>query len=86
VWADVSAILIGSAAAFAAMEKDGVVGRTLNRVKEALEFADAPERFLFGSDWPLSPIPTYRDFVRQMFAAEDHAGVFGGNAKKLFGV
>jgi predicted TIM-barrel fold metal-dependent hydrolase len=86
VWADLSAILIGSAAAFAGMEKDGVVERTVKRVKEALEFADAPERFLFGSDWPLSPIPTYRDFVRRLFAPADHAGVCGGNAKALFGV
>jgi predicted TIM-barrel fold metal-dependent hydrolase len=86
VWADLSAILIGNAAAFAEMEKLGVVGRTLTRVKDALEFADAPERFLFGSDWPLASLPAYRDFVRRMFDPADHAGVFGGNAKALFGV
>jgi predicted TIM-barrel fold metal-dependent hydrolase len=86
VWADLSAILIGNAAAFAMMEKDGVAGRTVKRVKEALEFAEAPERFLFGSDFPLSSIPAYRDFVRPMFADGEHAGVFGGNAKRLFGV
>lgn len=86
VWADVSAVLIGSAAAFAAMRAEGVVERAVRRVREAVEFADAPDRFLFGSDWPLTPTPVYRDFVRQLFPEEHHAGVFGGNAAKLFGI
>ena len=67
VWADLSAILIGDAEAFAAMEKDGVLDRAVKRIKEGIEYAEAPERFLFGSDWPLSPIAVYRDFVRQLF-------------------
>lgn len=86
VWADLSAILIGNAGAFAAMEKDGVVERTVKRVREALEFADSPGRFLFGSDWPLASLPAYRDFTRRMFDPADHPGVFGGIAKALFGV
>jgi predicted TIM-barrel fold metal-dependent hydrolase len=84
VWADLSAILIGGAEAFATMEKEGVVGRTVKRIKEGIEYSEAPKKFLFGSDWPLSPMRVYRDFVRQLFPEKYHAAVFGGTAKALF--
>jgi uncharacterized protein len=84
VWADLSGILIGDAKAFAAMEKDGVLDRAAKRVREAIECTEAPERFLFGSDWPLSPMGVYRDYVRRLFPEKWHAAVFGEAAKALF--
>ena len=84
VWADLSAVLIGDEKAFAAMKKDGVLDRAAKRVREAIELTEAPERFLFGSDWPLSPMGGYRDFVRCLFPEKFHAAVFGANAKALF--
>ena len=84
VWADLSGILIGDAERFAAMIADGMLPRTVTRVKEAIEYAESPEKFVFGSDWPLAPVATYRDFVRQLFPPEQHAAVFGGNARALF--
>ncbi|MGL4554512.1 MAG: amidohydrolase family protein [Gemmataceae bacterium] len=86
VWADLSAILVGDAAVWAAMEKDGVIGRAVKRIQEGIEYTEAPERFLFASDWPLSPIAAYRDFVRRMFPEALHAGVFRDNAAALFGL
>jgi uncharacterized protein len=86
VWADLSAIVIGGAKAFATMEKEGVLGRAVKRIKEGIEYTEAPEKFLFGSDWPLSPMAIYRDFVRQLFPEKQHAAVFGSNAKALFGL
>jgi predicted TIM-barrel fold metal-dependent hydrolase len=41
---------------------------------------------MFGSDWPLASVDVYRDFVARLFPEEDHAGVFRGNAKALFGL
>jgi predicted TIM-barrel fold metal-dependent hydrolase len=84
VFADVSAFLIGEVADFERMKTTGVWDRTVKRVQEAIEFAEHSDRFLFGSDWPLSPITTYRDFVRDLFPAEHHAAILGGNAKRLF--
>lgn len=84
VWADLSAILIGDARAFAAMEMEGVLDRAVKRIKEGIEYTEAPERFLFGSDWPLSPMAAYRDFVRRLFPDKQHAAVFGSAAKALF--
>jgi len=86
VWADLSAILIGDTKAFAAMEKDGVLDRTAKRIQEAIDYTEAPERFLFGSDWPLTPMVAYRDFVRRIFPDKLHAAVFRGTAKALFGL
>lgn len=84
VWADLSAFLIGEPADFAKYAANGVNERTIRRVQEGIEYTERPDRFLFGSDWPLAPIATYRDLVKQMFPAELHAAVLGGTAKKLF--
>jgi predicted TIM-barrel fold metal-dependent hydrolase len=86
VWADLSAILIGDAKAFEAMEKEGVLDRAVKRIKEGIEYSEAPERLLFGSDWPLSPMSVYRDFVQRLFPEKQQAAVLGGNAKALFGL
>jgi predicted TIM-barrel fold metal-dependent hydrolase len=86
VFADLSAILIGDAEEFAAMKKDGVLERAAKRIKKGIEYSEAPEKFLFGSDWPLAPIGVYRDFVRMLFPARHYAAVFGGTAKALFGL
>ena len=84
VWVDLSALVIGDAADFARKQKDGLLDREVQRIQEAIAYAEAPEKFLFGSDWPLSPIAVYRDFVRRLFPAKHHATVFGGTAKASF--
>ncbi len=86
VWIDLSGILVGDADAFAQKEKGGVLKREVNRIKQAIEYMEAPDRFLYGTDWPLAPMPVYRDFVRRLFPEKERAAVFGGTAKKLFGL
>ncbi|HEX3870773.1 MAG TPA: amidohydrolase family protein [Pirellulales bacterium] len=86
VWADLSAFLIGDADELAEMKSSGVWERTAKRVKEAIEYAEADDRFVFGSDWPLAPIATYRDFVRDLFPKERYRAVFYDNAKALYGL
>ena len=63
VWADLSGIFVGDAAAFAALARRGRLQRTVERLHEALEYADRPDRFLYGSDWPLAPMAAYRAFL-----------------------
>ncbi|MBA4065869.1 MAG: amidohydrolase [Isosphaera sp.] len=86
VWADLSGFLVGDREAFARYGKAGVLGRAADRVRAAIEFTGAPDRFLFGSDWPLAPVAVYRDFVRTLFPEEEHPAVFRDNARTLFGV
>ncbi len=86
VWADLSGILIGDGKAYEDMEREGVLERVVKRVQEAIAYSEAPERFLFGSDWPLSPMNLYRDFVKRMFSPAQQAAVFRDSAKKLYGI
>lgn len=84
VWADVSAILVGDAPHFANITASGYLRRTVERVRHAIEFTERPERFLYGSDWPLAPMNAYADFVGQLFDERHHQAVFEDNARSLF--
>ena len=47
----------------AALAARGRWHRTVERLCEALEYAERPDRFLYGSDWPLAPMTAYRAFL-----------------------
>jgi hypothetical protein len=84
VWIDLSAILIGEF--FSNKKKAALVKHEVARVKQAVDYVENPGKFLFGSDWPLTPVGVYAEFVRQIFPKDDHAAVFRTNAEALFGV
>lgn len=84
VWADLSALVVGDPKAFAAYDKAGFLDREAARVKLGVDYVGDPGKFLYGSDWPLVPMATYRDFVKRLFPAKDHPAVFRDNAVKLF--
>ncbi len=84
VWADLSALVVGSAEEFEAYRKDGSLQSVIGEVRKALQFAERPDRFLFGSDWPLAPIKVYRDFIAELLPESYHQAVFYDNAKALF--
>jgi predicted TIM-barrel fold metal-dependent hydrolase len=84
VWADLSGILVGDEAYFTALAASGVLHRIVERIKEGIEFTGQPDKFLYGTDWPLAPMRIYRNFVRQMFLEEQHQAVFHDNARALF--
>lgn len=84
VWADVCAILVGDANHFAKITASGYLQRTVERVRHAIEFTERPDRFLYGTDWPLSPMDVYPGFVRQLFDDAHHSAVFEDNAQALF--
>jgi predicted TIM-barrel fold metal-dependent hydrolase len=83
-WADLSGLLVGDEASFLAWEKSGLLGRVVERLREAITFTGKPDRFLYGTDWPLAPMRLYRDFVGRMFADEYHPAVFHESAAMLF--
>ena len=47
-------------------------------------FAGRPNRFVFGTDWPLVPIAPYRQFIASVIPAHFHSAVFEENARMLF--
>src|SRR5438132_203759 len=86
VWADLSGLAVGDDAAFAAEERRDVLSDAAAAVRKAFRYAERPNRFLYGSDWPLAPMAAYRDFIRSVIPEVNHEQVFDDNARKLFGI
>jgi predicted TIM-barrel fold metal-dependent hydrolase len=84
VWADLSGLVVGDAATFAAEERQDLLRDVGEGLRRAFRYAERPNRFVFGSDWPLVPIPAYRDFVRLAIPEVYHTQVFEDNARLLF--
>jgi hypothetical protein len=84
VWADLSGIFVGDEAAFAVPAARGRLQRTVERLREALEYADRPDRFLYGSDWPLAPMAAYRAFLAPLLDDPWWRPIRADNARALF--
>ena len=84
VWADRSGIFVGDEGAFTALAARGRLHRTVERLREALEYADRPDRFRYGSDWPLAPMATYRAFLAPLLDDPAWRGLRAANARALF--
>jgi predicted TIM-barrel fold metal-dependent hydrolase len=83
VWADLSGLAVGDEAAFGARERREALLDVAAAVRQAFRYAERPNRFLYGSDWPLAPMRAYRDFIRGIIPEVYHAQVFGENARGL---
>ncbi|HZU35483.1 MAG TPA: amidohydrolase family protein [Gemmataceae bacterium] len=84
VWADLSGLVIGDHASFTEEERRDVLHDTATAVSRAFRYADRPNRFLYGSDWPLAPMTAYRDFIRGILPSAHHQAVFEDNSRVLF--
>jgi predicted TIM-barrel fold metal-dependent hydrolase len=84
VWADLSGLVVGPAETFTDAANRDVLADLAAAVQRAFRYAERPDRFLYGSDWPLAPMVAYRDFIRSLLPAAHHAAVFEENARQLF--
>ena len=77
VYVDVSAFCIGHAR-----------GHDFKRIKEdiqwALNYTARPDKFLYGSDWPLTPMKEYIAVIKKAVPKEHHQKIFYENAKRVF--
>jgi predicted TIM-barrel fold metal-dependent hydrolase len=74
VWADLSGLAV-----------DGAYDdETLEAVGRAFRYAARPNRFLFGTDWPLAPLGEYAEWIAAAIPEEHHDAVFTDNARRLF--
>jgi predicted TIM-barrel fold metal-dependent hydrolase len=55
-------------------------------VRRAFRYAERPNRFLYGSDWPLAPLSVYRSFIARVIPETYHPLIFEENARGLFGI
>jgi predicted TIM-barrel fold metal-dependent hydrolase len=84
VWADLSGLIVGDDAAFVAPNALENAAELAHEIGRVIRYSERPNRFLYGTDWPLAPMPAYRDFVREAVPAEYHDCVFEENARRLF--
>ncbi|MBM3981075.1 MAG: amidohydrolase [Planctomycetes bacterium] len=86
VWADLSGLMVGDDGAFATDEARESMAELGHAVARAMRYSERPNRFLYGTDWPLAPMTAYREFVKLLVPEEQHAQVFEENARVLFRV
>jgi uncharacterized protein len=86
VWADLSGFFVGDATYQRRVAEDGFLEKVAERVRFAFDYTERPDRFLYGSDWPLAPLPDYVRAVRSIVPERHHGAVFEANARALFGV
>jgi predicted TIM-barrel fold metal-dependent hydrolase len=84
VWADLSAMVVGDAESFTAEERQETLHEAREALRRAFRYAERPNRFLYGSDWPLAPMAEYRAFVAAALPELYHPQVFEENARVLF--
>ena len=86
VWADLSGLVVGPPEAFTAEETSDLREDLRAGLRRAFRYAERPNRFLYGSDWPLAPLAVYRAWVAQAIPEIHHPQVFEDNARALFQV
>jgi uncharacterized protein len=84
VWADLSGLAVGGAATILDEERRDTLHDMVQSVGRAFRYAERPNRFLYGSDWPLAPMAAYRDLLRAAIPEVYHLLVFEENARALF--
>lgn len=74
-------LVVGSAEDFASEERKEMLAEARAALGRAYRYAERPNRFLYGSDWPLAP---YRDFIASAIPEAHHPLIFEEKARLLF--
>ncbi|ALC91355.1 amidohydrolase [Bacillus sp. FJAT-18017] len=80
VFADLSGLVVGEDGDIRKLQET----RFFDHLLHALTFTNNYEKFLFGTDWPLTPIKPYIEFIADVIPKEYHEAVFYNTALKVF--
>jgi len=80
VYADLSGLVVGADGEIRSLQQT----RFFDHLLHALTFTNNYEKFLFGTDWPLTPIKPYIEFIADIIPQEHHESVFYETALKVF--
>jgi uncharacterized protein len=91
VWADLSGLFVGSDKEIqdlldAAKLPDSGPGIMFSDLKKAIGYVGDYKKFLYGTDWPLAPMGSYRRLVESLIPKEHHQEVFRTNAERVFNI
>jgi uncharacterized protein len=89
VWADLSGLFVGSDKEIhdlldAAKIPESAAGLMVSDVKKAIGYVGDYKKLLYGSDWPLAPMASYRRLIESLIPMEHHQEVFRTNAEHVF--
>jgi uncharacterized protein len=84
VWTDLSGLVLGSPEDFRDEEQQEGLLDLMTNLQRAFRYAERPNRFLYGSDWPLTPQASYRAFIARTLPEPYHPLIFEDNARILF--
>jgi len=80
VYTDISGLVLGSFS-------DRFESYMRKQVQEMLLFGVEPKKVLYGTDWPISSMESYLEFMSQLATPEaDKKRIFGENAITLYGL
>ncbi|WP_246941899.1 amidohydrolase family protein [Bacillus pinisoli] len=80
VYADLSGLVVGADGDIKKLQDT----RFFDHLLHALTFTNNYEKFLFGTDWPLTPIKPYIEFIQDIIPKEYHQAVFYETACTVF--
>lgn len=81
VFADLSGLMVGDARE---LKRIRSTPHFFDHFKHALAFCDRPDKLMFGTDWPLTPIAPYMDFIDHHVPAAARNDIFGDTALHVF--
>lgn len=81
VYVEASAIMIGD---LSKVEPDKLEEYAIKQIRWAFGYIENPEKFMFGTDWPLVKIPDYLELYKKAIPKEHWRAVFHDNAVKVF--
>jgi predicted TIM-barrel fold metal-dependent hydrolase len=78
VYADISGLMLGE---FSQAFEDYMS----DEIEDVITYAGEPEKFLFGTDWPICSMKSYLEFVERLeISAKDKHLLLYGNSRRLF--
>jgi predicted TIM-barrel fold metal-dependent hydrolase len=84
VWGDLSGLMVGTDEVFVSDEGREATIDLSHAIQRAIRYSERPNRFVYGSDWPLAPMTAYRDFILEAVPSDYRELVFKENARVLF--
>lgn len=84
VWGDLSGLVLGDEAVFSDPETRDRLADLASGLRQAFRYAERPNRFIFGTDWPLIPIAPYKQYIASIIPPLWHEDIFNTNARMLF--
>jgi len=78
VYADISGLMLGE---FSKAFEDYMS----DEIEDVITYAGEPEKFLFGTDWPICSMKSYLEFVSRLeISAKDKQMLLYENTRRLF--